>query len=273
MSFTEYRQIEQSSPEWFDQRRGLVTASIMGHLITRRTITSGDVDCPNCHSAAGSPCTSARTGNPLKTNHPDRAAAARNTTSTPILEPASNDTSRGIIASLAGERISGLTDDIPMTAAMYRGIFDEPIARDVYRNFTGYQVRETGFMTRTFDGFTIGYSPDGVVGDDGLLEIKSRSQRSHVRNILAGIVPPENMAQLQVGLLVSGREWIDYVDYTGGMHLWIKRVFPDREWQRVIVETARTVEANITETVRQYTEAVDRFPLTERVEEMQEITL
>lgn len=273
-TFTEYPQIEQGSDAWFDQRRGLITASILDKLITQRTLSAKDYDCPNCGATANEPCQSARTGAPIKTLHSERANVARNTPSAPILEPASNDVSRAIILRLAAERHSGFTDDTPMTAAMYRGVFDEPIARDVYRDRIA-PVRETGFMVRQFDGFRIGYSPDGCVGTDGLIEIKSRSQHTHVRNVLTGVVPPENMAQLQCGLLVSGRQWIDYVDYTAGMHMWIKRVHPIPEWQHVIVQTARQAEANITEIIRQYAEAVEGFPLTERILETfnQEITL
>lgn len=274
MTFTEYPQIEQGSEEWFEQRRGIVTASIVGHLITQRTLSAKDYECPTCQAPANAACVSKRTGDSIKTMHTERAAVARSGSSTPVLEPASNDTSRGILLGLAGERFSGFTDDTPMTAAMYRGVFDEPIARDVYRTQFA-KVRETGFMVRDFGDFKLGYSPDGVVGDDGLIEVKSRSQRSHVRNVLTGEVPAENMAQLQCGLLVSGRKWIDYIDYTAGMHMWVRRVYPNPAWQQVIVQAVRQAEQNIQEIVRRYAEAVEGFPLTERILETfdQEIVL
>jgi hypothetical protein len=82
-------------------------------------------------------------------------------------------------------------------------------------------------MVRDDWGFSLGYSPDGLVGDDGLIEVKCRRQKKHLQTILADEVPPENMAQLQCGLLVSGREWIDYVSYCGGMPMYVKRVYPD----------------------------------------------
>lgn len=274
-TFTEYPQIEQGSDEWHDQRRGLVTASIVGHLVTARKQSAIDVDCPSCAGVAGAACVSARSGEPIKTLHSERAEVARRAASAPQLEPASNDTSRGITTGLAAQRISGFTDDVPMTAAMYRGNFDEPIARDVYAEWAGVEVRQTGFMTRDYGDVTIGYSPDGCVGTDGLIEIKSRGQRTHTRNVVTGVVPPEVMGQLQCGLLVSGRQWIDYIDYCAGMHLWPRRVYPISEWQNVILATARAVENNIREITRIYTEAVEGFPLTERILETfgQEITL
>ena len=85
-------------------------------------------------------------------------------------------------------------------------------------------------MVRDDWGFKIGYSPDGLVGKDGLIEIKSRRPKKHLQTIIAGTVPAENMAQIQAGLLVSGRDWCDYISYCGGMRPWIKRVEPDTRW-------------------------------------------
>ena len=63
-------------------------------------------------------------------------------------------------------------------------------------------------MVRTEPGWKLGYSPDGLVGDDGLIEVKSRRAKKQLQTILSGQVPAENMPQLQAGLLVSGRSWI-----------------------------------------------------------------
>jgi hypothetical protein len=112
---------------------------------------------------------------------------------------------------------------------MLRGIEDEPRAVEVYSEHFA-PVTTVGFMVRDDWGFSIGYSPDGLVGDDGLIEVKSRRAKKHLTTILADEVPVENMAQLQCGLLVSGREWIDYVSYCGGMPLYVKRVEPDQRW-------------------------------------------
>src|SRR5699024_2254464 len=82
--------------------------------------------------------------------------------------------------------------------------------------------------------FTVGYSPDGLVGDDGLIEIKSRSPRIQMRTILTDEVPAANMAQIMCGLYVTGREWLDYISYSNGMPLYIKRVSPDNDWFNAI---------------------------------------
>jgi hypothetical protein len=182
---TEFPEVTQGTPEWHDQRRGLVTASAVGKLIT------------------------------------------------PTLKVASNDVSRGLTATLVAERITGWTEDTATTPDMWRGIDSEPIARDIYSGHY-MQATETGFMRLDGDGWTLGYSPDGLVGFDGLIEIKAPRAKGHLNTILADEVPALYMPQLQAGLLVSGRQWIDYVSYCGGMPLYVKRVLPDPAWADAI---------------------------------------
>jgi hypothetical protein len=104
------------------------------------------------------------------------------------------------------------------------------------------------------------------VADDGLIEIKCPRAKTHVKTILADEVPPYYMAQLQAGLLVSGREWIDYVSYSGGMHLWPKRVTPDPAWQGAILAAAERAERAIRDAIDTYVCAVAGLPLTERID-------
>ena len=262
--------LEQGSPEWHDQRRGMVTASVVGALITTSKLTAIDYDCPACAAPANEPCRSkTKPGAIIKTMHSERADTARANPRT-TLETASNDNSRNLTALLAAERITGWTDPTYVSDDMLRGVFDEPLARDVYAKHFA-PVSEVGIMIEDKWGYKIGYSPDGVVGDDGLIEIKSRRAKNHVQTVVAGHPPIENMAQLQCGLLVSGRKWIDYVDYTGGMHLWPHRVYPDQKWFAAIVNAVRACEANITEVLRLYAEGVEGLPLTERIVEQEMI--
>lgn len=213
---TLYQDVLQGTDEWLDHRRGIVTASVVGDLITTKT-----------------------------------------------MKPASNDTSRGLTALLAAERITGWTDPTFMSDDMFRGIEDEPRARDVYSKHYA-PVQETGFMVREHRGIQLGYSPDGLVGADGLIEIKSRRPKIHLAHILSGEVPAENMAQCQAGLLVSGRSWLDYISYAGGMPLWRVRVHPDPRWFEAILAAVRTFETNAAEMIRHYSEAVEGLPATER---------
>ncbi len=92
------------------------------------------------------------------------------------LQPASNAESRGLTALLAAERITGWSDPTYISDDMLRGIEDEPKARDIYSEHFA-PVTETGLMIRDDNGVKLGYSPDGLVGDDGLIEIKSPDRR------------------------------------------------------------------------------------------------
>ena len=216
MSITTYPTLMQGTDEWFAARRGLVTASVIGKLLTA------------------------------------------------TLKVANNDTSRGLALTLTAERITGNIDPSFLSADMWRGVEDEPIARDLYAERYA-PVEQLGFIVRDFGDYQIGYSPDGLVGDDGLIECKSRLQKIHLQTILDDRVPDENMAQLQCGLLVSGRAWIDYVSYCGGMPLWVKRVTPDLSWQAAILAAVEALEESAADMTARYHAAVEGLPITERV--------
>ena len=213
----EYPDLEQGTEEWHDVRRGIVTASTIGQLITTKT-----------------------------------------------MKPASNDTSRGLTAQLVAERITGWTDPTYVSDDMMRGHMDEPLARDLYAE-TYAPVTEMGFLIRRAPGIVLGYSPDGLVGDDGLLEIKSRRPKKHLATILANEVPTENMAQIQAGLLVSGRAWCDYISYCGGMPMWTKRVHPDERWFDAITAAVTWFEEAARQHTDTYQKAIAGLPATERI--------
>lgn len=187
MGLTIHRDLEQGTDEWLQARAGIVTASVMGQLITPST-----------------------------------------------LKIAKNETARTLVRTLVAERITGHVDETPETADMRRGNVVEPYARDAYAEQAGVTVEEIGFMVLEQYGAKIGYSPDGLVGDDGLIEIKAPRQKKHLAIMLEDQVPAEYMAQIQTGLLVSGREWLDFISYAGGMPLFVKRVLPDPAWREVI---------------------------------------
>jgi hypothetical protein len=182
---------------------------------------------------------------------------------------AANDYSRALTAQLVAERITGHVEPTFESYDMEQGHINEPIARDLYTEHYAYAY-EVGFMTNVFNGYTLGYSPDGLVGDSGLIEIKSRQQKKHLQTILAGTVPLENMAQIQTGLLVTGRGWLDYISYCGGMPLWVHRVYPDPAWQEAIVAALTSFEQSAGQMIEAYQKA-DKGPMTERVEPFPEI--
>lgn len=179
---------------------------------------------------------------------------------------ADNETSRTYTALLVAERITGHTDPTYQSPDMLRGLMDEAIATAKYAEHFGVEVAEMGFMTREIDGHHIGYSPDGLVGDDGLIEVKSRRQKKHLSTILADAVPPENVAQIQCALLVSGRDWCDYVSWCGGMPMWHKRVYPDPVLHVAIVEALAAFEENAARMLADYHARTKGLPMTERVD-------
>ena len=160
---------------------------------------------------------------------------------TPTLKPARNDKERAHLYELLAQRITGHTEPSYIGDDMLRGYEDEINARLLYaENFA--PVEECGFITNDDHGFKLGYSPDGLVGDDGLIECKSRRQKFQMQTLLADAVPDEYVLQCQAGLLISGRKWLDFISYCGGMPMFVKRVFPDDAIQNAIVDAATQFE-------------------------------
>jgi len=271
MTLHTYPELEQGSDEWLQARCGILTASVVGSLVSSRQPTALETDCPECGAEANGPCLGKRSPEPIKTLHPARAAAARELDRV-ITADVTSETALGLIMTLAAERITGFVEPTLQSRAMERGQLDEPYARDAYSTHHA-RVTELGFMVRDFDGFKIGYSPDGLVGEDGLIEIKSRTQKIQLKTVLADEVPGENMAQLQTGSLVSGRPWIDYTSYCGGMKLWTKRVYPDPAWHAAIIDAANQAETIITNMVSDYLETTADMPDTERIDHFAEIVI
>lgn len=265
MTLTIHNDIDQGTPEWHALRRGIVTASVVGKLITTAAPNALTVACVKCNASAGTPCVSLarKEPTPISTYHPERTSTAADLP--PELVIATGDTARGAIATLAAERITGYTEDTPMTSDMWRGVELEPYARDLYSQHYG-QVTETGFMTRDDWGFTIGYSPDGMVGDDGLIEVKAPRQKTHLQTVLSDEVPAHYMAQCQTGLLVSGRKWIDFVSYVGGMPIYVTRVYPSLEWQAAIIAAVSYFETVAADMVATFTSRTDGLPVAERID-------
>jgi predicted phage-related endonuclease len=137
---------------------------------------------------------------------------------------APSKTRRTYMLKLAGEIITGTFQETYKSADMERGNAMEPEARDLYAMTKGIEVEEVGFIKIADQ---IGYSPDGLVGDDGLLEIKTRKPELQIALLFDGEIPSEHIKQLQGGLYVSGRQWIDFVSYWPGLPIFIKRVYRD----------------------------------------------
>ena len=224
MTLTILDDLEQGSDLWLDARRGIITASVVGQLITPQTVKA-----------------------------------------------ASNDKSRALVAQLAAERITGRSESVFVNDDMMRGTLHEPFARDRYAEVHGVEVQQVGFAIRDDFGFRLGASPDGLVGEEGGVEIKCPRAKTHIQTILTDAVPVYNMAQVQATLLVTGREWWDFVSFCAGLPLYTKRVHPDPKWRDAIITAATNAEHAITSMVTQWERATADLPATELIPDFEEI--
>lgn len=111
---------------------------------------------------------------------------------------------------IAAFKLTGELPEIITTYAMERGKMLEPKARAEYEQATGQEVQQVGFCA--LDEF-VGCSPDGLVGDDGLIEIKCKTAPHHLFAVVNDWVDPKHLWQMQFQMLVTGRKWCDYVLY------------------------------------------------------------
>lgn len=175
------------------------------------------------------------------------------------LKPAKNDKASAHLYELLAQRITGYVEPHYISEDMLRGQMDEVDARALYAQHYA-PVTECGFITNDQWGFTLGYSPDGLVGDDGLIECKSRRQKFQAETIISGFLPEEHAIQIYTALLVTGRKWCDYVSYCGGMPLFVIRVLPDEEIMDAILEAATEFELLLSKRLEQYETALASMP-------------
>lgn len=188
------------------------------------------------------------------------------------LQFAKNDKCRAHVYELAAQRITQYVEPMYISDDMLRGTTDEIEARSLYGKLYA-PVEEVGFITNDSTGHVMGYSPDGLVGDDGLIEIKSRRQKFQIQTIVSGGAPDEYMLQIQTGLLVSGRKWCDFISYCGGLHLFCHRVYPDAEMQESIIQAVIECEQEISRVIGEYKERSAGLHLTERLLTEEEMTI
>lgn len=194
---------------------------------------------------------------------------------TPTLKVASNDKERSHLYELLAQRVTHHVEPHYVGDDMLRGMEDEIEARILYaREYA--PVQEMGFITNDKWGFTLGYSPDGLVGDDGAIECKSRRQKFQVEtiveNVAEGSIPADYVLQIQTGLLVSERAWCDFVSYSGGLPMATIRVFPIDEVQAAILNAAGAFERRLLDKMERFHAALKspaRLLPTERRVEME----
>lgn len=119
----------------------------------------------------------------------------------------------------------------PMNAAMRHGVDTEPDARNWYAFDRGVDVQQVGFCT-TDDG-RFGASPDGLVGEDGGLELKCPQLDTQIGYLRDGVLPHEYVLQVHGSLIVTGRAWWDFLSYCPPAPAFLVRVTPDQFTERL----------------------------------------
>jgi hypothetical protein len=129
---------------------------------------------------------------------------------------------QGYMYALAAERITGRAVEIQPSAAMEEGSRREDESRMVYAMLHEVEVTQVGFCVS--DDGRWGCSPDGLVGPDGMVELKNPLGKTAVEYLVGGKLPTDYLLQVQGQLLVTGREWVDFVSYFPGLPTLVVRV-------------------------------------------------
>lgn len=115
-------------------------------------------------------------------------------------------------AQLIAERLTGTVANSYSNAAMQWGIDTEPQARAAYELRSGYDVLETGFTIHPRIE-NAGASPDGLIGEDGMVEIKCPNTATHLETLLGAKIPAKYVTQMQWQMACEGRLWCDFVSF------------------------------------------------------------
>lgn len=119
---------------------------------------------------------------------------------------------KNLLMQLVLERVTGVSQESGyQTQAMKDGIDREPLALALYQEMTGCQVTPVGFCAH--DTLMAGCSPDGFIGEDGLLSIKSPIAATHWQYLKTGIIPDEYLKQITHEMWITGRTWCDWFSY------------------------------------------------------------
>ena len=187
---------EQNSPEWFECRRGVVTASRFADVLAK----------------------------------------------------GQGITRRKYLYTLAGEILTGDVQPSYTNDAMERGHEMEADAVGLYAFERDVEPVTCGFMRRG----RAGCSPDRLIGENGLLEVKSKLPHLQLEVLERNDVPPEHKAQVQGQLWVSGREWCDFVSYWPRLPLFVKRVERDEKYIEALAQSVADFVGELDALVKKY---------------------
>ena len=187
---------EQNSPEWFEARRGVVTASRFSDVLAK----------------------------------------------------GQGITRRKYLLTLAGEIITGECAETYSNSHMERGHEMEAEACEMYAFMHNVEPVTVGFMRRG----RVGASPDRLIGDDGILEIKSKLPHLQLDVLDKGKLPSEHIAQVQGQLWISGRDYCDFVSYWPRLPLFCIRVERDDKYITTLKQAVDDFLGELDEIVQRF---------------------
>ena len=159
---------------------------------------------------------------------------------------------KAYMAQLISERLTGEVADSYTSKDMQRAIDLEPQARALYEFVTGNEARQVGMVMRSE---WVGCSPDGLVGDDGGIEIKCPLTKTHVAYCMDQCVPDDYRWQVQGCLWVTGREWWDFVSFDPRLPqrmIHVVRCLPDEKMHAELAAGVEKFEAELAEYMEQF---------------------
>jgi hypothetical protein len=217
-----FREFFQYSPEYWQTRCAVPTASQFG-----RILSPGSVEPRfTCVAPDGETCDIRHTSRASA----DKCAKKKGKEFSVVECPVELATGhQSYINELVGQAVhfdpSFYTERQPQSRAMEEGTRREPESRRWYAMHAGLEVEEIGFCM-TDDG-KWGASPDGLVGEEGVLELKNPIPETQVKYLREGMLPSDYLMQCHGHLLVTGRKWVDFVSYVPMFPPFVIRVVPD----------------------------------------------
>lgn len=167
------------------------------------------------------------------------------------------------MAQLVAERLTGQPTEGYTNAAMQHGTVTEPEARDAYAFAYDVDVEQVGFIPHPTIEWA-GASPDGLAGDEGLVEIKCPNTATHIETLLGAPIERKYVLQMQWQMACTGRKWCDFASYDnrmpGSMALYVQRVERD---DLLIAQLETDVREFLKEVAQQVADLQSKFELKE----------
>jgi putative phage-type endonuclease len=169
-----------------------------------------------------------------------------------VLAKKDSATRANYLSELVVERLTGQQQEFYMNEAMQHGVDTEPQARMAYESAKNVLVDELGFCDHsTIANF--GVSPDGLVGQDGLIEIKCPNSKTHIDTLLSKKAPSKYIPQMMAQMACTGRKWCDFVSFDPrlpeDLQLFVVRVDRDDQYIANLEKEVSAFLAEVDETV------------------------